>query len=220
MRTKATREDPFIVRFLSAYENGSWATAEIRWLDKEMAGAVDALATRSSDGKKLAIEHTIIEPFVNEKEDFAIFEPAFLKIEEDKSLLVPGKWIQVFIPAGILWGRREETPAIVDSVHNWLRAKCLSLPEGLSEHLCPIAEVPGEQASNLRLTPKVVPLSSGRSSLHVRRQQTHNNLGDVVENALRKKLPKLVKTAADKRILLLERQHMNLLPESILQSVS
>lgn len=51
------------------------------------------------------------------------------------------------------------------------------------------------------------------------RQQTVSNLADVVEKALQRKLPKLVRTEADKRILLLERQHMNLYPEWILKEI-
>jgi hypothetical protein len=46
-----------------------------------------------------------------------------------------------------------------------------------------------------------------------------SNLGTVIEKALTRKLPKLVNTTADKRILLLERQHMNLEPESILNEI-
>jgi hypothetical protein len=45
------------------------------------------------------------------------------------------------------------------------------------------------------------------------------NLGDVVEKSLRKKLPKLVNTKSNRRILLLERQHMNLPPEMMLQEI-
>ena len=97
MPTVFRRENTFIERFLSAYENHSWADAEIRWLDQETDSAVEALATRKSDRETLAIEHTIIEPFVKEKEDFAFFEAAFLKIEQDTTLLVPGRWVQVFV---------------------------------------------------------------------------------------------------------------------------
>ena len=98
------REDTFIKLFVSAYENGSWADALHQQPDKieRTKPAVDWLAKRKSDGKILAIEHTIIEPFVGEKADFASFEAAFLEIERDKSLLVPGRWIQVFVPVGAL----------------------------------------------------------------------------------------------------------------------
>ena len=176
MPTKPRREDTFIERLLSAYENESWADAEIDWLDKRIDGAVDALATRRSDLKTLAIEHTIIEPFVNEKEDFAFLEAAFLGIEDDKSLLVPGRWIQVFVPVGTLHDQRKQSVrnAIVKAVHSWLKTNRLSLRDGTSEHRCGIAGVPGKPTFNITLNIRVVPMLLGsaaeRGSLLIRRQ--------------------------------------------------
>ena len=88
MPTKLRRENVFIERFLSAYEDFSWSKAAIRWLDEEKDGAVEALAVRP-DGKTVALEHTIIEPFTAEKEDFAFFSKAFLDIERIPELKVP-----------------------------------------------------------------------------------------------------------------------------------
>jgi hypothetical protein len=110
MPTKSRRENIFIERFLSAYEDSSWADAQIEWLDEKIDGAVEALATRKCDGKILAIEHTIIQPFVGEKEDFAFFEAAFLKIQQDTTLPVPQRWIRMFIPVGILRGQHQRLP--------------------------------------------------------------------------------------------------------------
>lgn len=219
MPTEFRRENTFVERFLSAYENHSWADAKIDWLDEKIDGAVEALATRKSDGKTLAIEHTIIQPFVGEKEDFAFFEAAFLKIEEDAALLVPGRWIQLFIPVGILRGQRKQATrdAIVEAVHSWIKTNRLSLADGLSGHPFSIA-IPGQKALDMTISAKVVPLP-GPGKLHVRRQQTESNLGEVIEKALNEKLEKLVKTKADKRILLLERQHMNLDPKQILGEI-
>lgn len=219
MPTKHRRENTFITRFLSAYENYSWVDAQIQWLDQEIDGAIEALATRRSDEKTLAIEHTIIEPFMGEKEDFAFFETAFLKIEKDASLLIPGRWIRVFVPAGILRGQRKQPTrnAIVESVHNWLKENCSILPYGLTTHHGCEAVISGQKVE-IPLQAKVVPLR-GQGSLWVRRQQVENNLDKVIERALKKKLPKLVGTPAHKRILILERQHMNLLPDSMLAEI-
>jgi hypothetical protein len=177
MPTSSRREDTFISLFLSAYENYSWANAEIDWLDKRMDSAVEVLATRKTDGKTLAIEHTIVEPFVGDKQDFAFFEAAFLAIENDKSLLVPGRWIQVFVPVGTLQNQRKRASrdAIVQSVHVWIKSNRLALPDGISQHPCPIAGIPGRPPFEITLNIKAVPL--GRASavhpgvLHVRRQQ-------------------------------------------------
>jgi len=221
---RVTREDPFIELFLSAYEKGSWADADL-WkpdaIDRTNP-AVDKVAERKTDGMTLAIEHTIIEPFVKEIEDFKFFSNAdFFSIERDLSLLVPGIWIQVFVPVGTL---RNQGPtareAIVQSVHDWLKAKRLDLPGGSSQQCCPINGAPANTPEEITLMVRVTPLGRGEpGAVHVRRQQIDNSLGDVVERALEKKVPKLVNTPADRRILMLERQHMNLLPEGMLAEI-
>jgi hypothetical protein len=144
MSLRVTREDHFIRLFLSAYERGSWANAALTKPDaiERTSPAVDQIATRS-DGTILALEHTIIEPFVGEKEDFAAFEQAaFRRIEQDESLLVPGYCVEVFVPVGTV---RHEPPAarnaIVQSVHDWIKAQRLALPKGTSAHRCVITSV-------------------------------------------------------------------------------
>ncbi len=222
----STREDPFIKLFLSAYEDGSWADADMTKPDAidRQKPAVDMLATRKTDGKTLAVEHTIIEPFIGEKEDYASFGPAFLAIEQDQYLVVKGRWLEVFVPVGTL---RKQPPAvrdaIVQAVKDWIRANRLSLPEGRGKYPCQVAGVSGNAPFEILLNVRVTPLKRGTAdepgALHARRQQMDVNLGDVIEKALGKKLPKLVNTKADKRILLLERQHMNLLPEMMLDEI-
>jgi hypothetical protein len=210
----STREDPFIKLFISAYEDGSWADADLKKPDAidRKNPAVDQLATRKSDSRTLAVEHTIIEPFVGDKGDFASFEAAFLDIEKDKSLVVHGRWLEVFVPAGAL---QKQPPAarnaMVQSVQAWIKSNRLTLPEGRGTHTCPITGIPGNPSFDITLNVRVTPLKRGSAdepgALHVRRQQVDVNLGQVIEKALKKKVPKLVNTKADKRILLLERQH-------------
>jgi hypothetical protein len=222
-----SRADIFISLFVSAYENGSWVDALHIQPDKieRTKPAVDWLAKRKSDGSTLAIEHTIIEPFVGEKADFASFEAAFLEIERDASLLVPGRWIRVFVPVGTLQNqpRKVEQDAIVRSVHRWIKSNRLDLRDGSSEHRCTITGTLGNPPFDITLNLKVTPLQHGLAAesgcLQVRRQQIEDTLDDVIEKALRKKLPKLVNTAAGQRILLLERQHMNLYPTRMLHEI-
>ncbi|HYL99882.1 MAG TPA: hypothetical protein VEZ90_13080 [Blastocatellia bacterium] len=182
------------------------------------------MATRESDGKRVAIEHTIIEPFIGEKEDFAFFRKAFLGIEKDATLLVRGRWIQVFVPVGTLRDQIEQSRvAIVQFVHDWIRSNRLTLPDGISRHPCSVSAGPGERSLDITLSLKVTPLQGGpvaeRGCLHVRRQEVRGSLGQVIERALKKKLPKQLNTVADKRILLLERQHMNLAPRRMLHEI-
>lgn len=230
MRTSSRREYTFISLFVSAYENGSWADGIHDQPDQKAkagdksAKAVDWIVKRKSDDRTLAIEHTIIEPFVGDKGDFAFFQAAFLEIEADKSLPVPGRWIRVFVPVGILQNQPKEIVrnAIVQAVHGWIKANRLALPDGDSEHRC-ATTIPGWPHFDIILNLKVVPLSHGPNAgtgrLHVRRQQVEDNLDQIVAKALREKIPKLVNTNADRRILLLERQHMNLNPRRILNEI-
>ena len=216
MPTKQRPEDVFIEAFLSAYEDLTWADAEKDWVDRRKDGGVEMLARRSSDGKTLAIEHTLIQPFVSDKEDFAFFGPSFLKIEEDKALIVPDKWIQVFVPVGTLHGypKPASREMVVKAVHQWIRANRVTLPDGNSEHQCAVTGMQGKADFEITLTIKVKPLPK-HGALHVRRQQVGNDFADVLRKALPMKLPKLTKQMADKRVLILERQHMNLVPEQI-----
>jgi hypothetical protein len=79
MPSKPRPEDVFIKAFLSAYEDLSWADADKDWVDRRVDGGVEMLATRKSDGKTLAIEHTLIQPFVGDIDDFKFFRAGFLE---------------------------------------------------------------------------------------------------------------------------------------------
>jgi hypothetical protein len=155
MRTDS-REGIFISLFVKAYEDGSWADALHEQPDRivRTKKAVDWLSKRKSDGKRLAIEHTIIEPFEGEKADFASFEAAFLEIERDTSLLVPGRGIRVFVPVGTLQNQHKKVAqdAIVQSVHRWIKSNRLALQNGISKHRCAITGIPGKPPSILRST--------------------------------------------------------------------
>jgi hypothetical protein len=145
----------------------------------------------------------------------SLFLSAFLRIENDNSLPVLGRLIRVFVPVGTLQNQRKKSAreAFVESVHGWIESHRFALPDGTSQHRCAITGIAGTPPE-ITLTVKAVPLRRGSvaepGTLHVRRQQVEDNLDQVIEKALRMKLPKLVNTVADKRILLLERQHMNL----------
>jgi hypothetical protein len=65
-------EDAMIDLFLTVYDDCSWAGVQSVKASPERStdGGVEMLATQARDGRKLAIEHTLIEPFVGEKTDF------------------------------------------------------------------------------------------------------------------------------------------------------
>jgi hypothetical protein len=94
----------------------------------------------------------------------------------------------------------------------------LGLTPGDSEQSCLVCGAGGKPDFEITLTLKVVVLA-GEGKIHIRRQQVADSLGAVIERILTKKLPKLVNTPATKRVLLLERRHMNLVPKQILEEI-
>lgn len=210
-------EQTFIKLFVSAYENFAWANSEINPLDEYIDGAPEALITRP-DGQTMAIEHTLIEPFVGEKSDCAMFEKPFLKIENDKSLAVPNTGIIVYVPAGVLDRRsKADRNLIVESIHSWIEYNRLCLREGTHRYSC---DIPGMPSVTLTVKQRKfgLPLPNG-GSLLVRRQQVKNDLHEVVEKALRRKLPKLINTNADRHVLFLERDQFSFEPDLIFTEI-
>ena len=98
MPSKPGKEHDLITRFLRAYEHGSWTDAELDWLDEHQDGAVELVAKRRSDGVTLAIEHTVIQPHPQEKEDFARFKRTFPADIRDPSLEIPHGFLYVDVP--------------------------------------------------------------------------------------------------------------------------
>jgi len=218
MPAKVGRDEQVFIRlFVSACENFAWAGSKIDALDEQTDGAIEALITRA-DGQTMAIEHTVIEPFVGDKRDFAMFEQAFLKIENDKSLAIPDTGIIVYVPVGILDGQK---PAmrnmIVESIHSWIANSRVHLFEGIHEYHC---EVPGMSPVTLTIKRSTFGLSRPNpGNVLVRRQQVTNDLDKVIEKALRKKLPKLVDTKADRHVLFLERDQFTFQPDLIFTEI-
>lgn len=210
-------EQDLIKLFVSAYENFAWAGSEIIHLDEQEDGAIEALITRS-DGQTMAIEHTLIEPFVGDKRDYAMFEQAFLKIEDDKSLAVPNTGITVYVPVGILDGQKSaRRNVIVGAIHSWIATNRLHLREGKHEYRCNVPAMPAATLYVERVKfglPRPDP-----GSILVRRQQVKNDLDKVIEKALRKKLPKLVNTKADRHVLFLERDQFTFFPDLIFNEI-
>ena len=102
------------------------------------------------------------------------------------------------------------------SVHEWIRENRLNFAVGEHDYVCAVKDVAFRKDLEIVLRIKSRP---GRTQLNIRRQQILNNLNEVISKALQTKIPKLVAQTADKRVLILERQHMNLLPEQIIGEI-
>jgi hypothetical protein len=63
-------------RQVAVFIAGAWQHVGLDWVEERQDGAVELIATRA-DVVRLALEHTLIHPFVGEKFDSEVFMRAF-----------------------------------------------------------------------------------------------------------------------------------------------
>ena len=131
MLTSSRREDAIIELFVSAYEDCTWKNSRIDWLDRVTDGAVEALITRT-DGKTLAIEHTLIESFVGEREDLERFK-RFLPIENDPVLRQADRIVYIDVPRGALPHPVVAGAGVIGRKSFRLRAVTVLVPQRLNQ---------------------------------------------------------------------------------------
>ena len=78
--------------------------------------------------------------------------------------------------------------------------------------------LPGTADFEITLTVKAQKMPKN-GCLHIRRDAIKNDFSEVIRTVMEKKVTKLAEQPADKRVLILERQHMNLVPKQILDEV-
>jgi hypothetical protein len=196
------RDDIMLVRlFLSQYkdaEGNSYHIAERPDAVERTAKAIEAVAV-DMHGHRLAIEHTLVETFTGKKADDIPFITVFEQLQQDKSLLLPERLIDVqcpalAIPKGIHW------KDVGLKVANWFREVRQNLPaDGQSSHTIP------DVGFELQVFVETMSIPGTDGVLVVSRILPDDRpFSDVLKRALTNKLPKLVGTPADKYILLLE----------------
>jgi hypothetical protein len=202
------KEHSLLTRFLSVYEGDTWRDAHLDWLEERFDGAVELLATRRSDRTTLAIEHTVIQPYDQEKSDYARFKRAFQRRPHDRTLDLPECILSVDVPAGLLQPRTDWS-AIAEAVFRCIRAKSVTLQDGPSVLTCDLGD-----GTAMRLQAHLVRVPGAEGSTIVRRYGPFDVTG-TVRTALAKKLPKLTATSANRRLLMLERDQWHLSHEDI-----
>ncbi|MGZ8847108.1 MAG: hypothetical protein ACXW3C_11655 [Pyrinomonadaceae bacterium] len=158
--------------------------------------AVEAIAINES-GRTLAVEHTLLQPFVGEKDDAQRFLTALGQIGKESDILLPKHMVTVAvnvgaIPKGVDWSSVNRT------VKEWLRAGLEALPMGSSQQTVP--NLPFEL--NLGMNKRTFRDDKGK--LFFSRYAPPDSLSEVMTNAMKKKLPKLLAALADEKILLFE----------------
>lgn len=193
-----------IKMFLAGYEQDSWKSATHNWVEETQENAVEVIATRS-DGKTLALEHTLIELFVGEKYDSKIFVEAFQsRIEKNPEFVIPGRALNVMIPVGALASIRDRDAA-GEALLAWMRAKHASLPDGDSDQTIMVG-----RSEALKVRFRSDDCGGAVGYCWLARCDKPTDIYKIVEKTIKRKVPKLIRTQADRRILLLQREHITM----------
>jgi hypothetical protein len=162
------------------------------------ARAVEAVAV-NGQGHRLAIEHTLVEPFEGKKADDVPFLTVFEQLRLDKSLLVPNRFINVQCPA-LSIPKQIDWKDVGQKVLDWFKDARKKFPaEGQSSHLIP------DVGFDLTVNVETMDIPSTEGVVVLSRILPGDKpFIDVLRRSLHKKVPKLVETPAERHILLLE----------------
>ena len=163
----------------------------------------------------LAVEHTLVEPFVGEKTDYhSRFKALAEVLRADAGLKVKGQALYVNTPVNVV-PRGAKAPAIAAEVAAWLLANRSRFSREWSVEECPSPSHPNR---TIPLQVRVSDVSSEKAFAIVQRYGDMK-VDESVRRALERKLPKLVSTKAVRRILMLERDQGWVYPLTIHEEV-
>jgi hypothetical protein len=195
-----SKHDKYVIGcWLQLYNGLNEATFRVEnWPDEDSSRQnIDAIC-RDDAGRRLAIEHTLIEPFGGEKEDAARFMKTLASLENHPDLLLPGYLCTVnqpvgAVPTGTDW---EQIPA---ELLKQLKSILPTLPEGESLVNTTGAGCPG----GLRIWKSLTGQDDPGKFL-AGRIWPGDPGPELVIRALERKVPKLSTFTDGKKILLLE----------------
>lgn len=195
-----------INRFLRCFNEEKQAGYEVTaWPDDDSSMQnVDALARDPLRGT-CAIEHTILQPFIGEKDDSTILLKGIGKLDKKPSMTVPGYDVTLTVgvgavPKGVHW------PSVADRVERWYVSAFPTLRMGRTKAVVPDLEFTLELDVEKEL---------GEGHFFITRWMPDESIDAVVTTALAAKLPKLTAYAADLRLLLLEKDSLPRSPDEI-----
>ncbi len=196
--------------FLSCYESRSWSTSCREYPEQRQPNSVEAITTRS-DGYRLAIEHTRVEPFAKDRFLLDLFNKWLTPLEQEFETALHGKIVFVWFPAHLLDLPGDRQP-VVDRIRTWLQLNLQTFEAGRSHH---------DLGDGVLAHVEVTDVED-----RVTRRLRFCRLADVdlsafVDNCIGRKLPKLLAAPADHRVLMLERSNWKteFSPQLILQAL-
>lgn len=211
-------EDALIELFLRRFEAGSWAgdLSKREYPERVKDGGVEIIATQVATGRRLAIEHTVIEPFIGEKKDFhENFQELQRQLRAEGSLKESGVALYVDAPVNVLPKGVSWQP-IIDDVRAFLLAQKSTFGTTKEIRDCPSPHHPNKA---IPLQVRRQPLQRTSEGFVIVQRYGELRVAESVHKALDKKLAKLAATAVDVRILMLERDQAWVDSDEILQQI-
>lgn len=196
---KTTPDKNVIEHWLRLYNHLTGSTFRVTdWPDKDSSKKnVDATCA-DSGGATLAIEHTLIEPFLEERGDRVQFMETLATLEHSPALAQTGWWYSASLPVGSVPNGIDWTD-VPKELLKQLPGILPGLPEG--NHLIPVSTA--KWAVNLHVSKRHLS-SGGPGKFHTARVYPGDPGAELVMRALRKKAPKLAVADGDRKLLLLE----------------
>ena len=159
--------------------------------------AVEVIA-EDRNGNTLAIEHTLIQPFIGERDDAQPFSQILEPLDRDASLAIPGYLMTLSLPVGIV-PKGVDWKEVSAKVKEYVQNNKNLLPNGHSIH-----KIPNLPFDLSLMVNKVSMYDDYPGQILVGRYGMPETFESVIEKALSDKLPKLSEAQADRRVLLFE----------------
>lgn len=206
--------------FLRTYKQGQYAAHRLKWITHSRCKDVELIAENAT-GDRLAVEHTLLESFPGVSRKEKSIKAASRKLREDVSLRVPERVIWVFLPAEAFDCSQPWLWTELDSALDcWARTSLAALPAGDSTHAIPVPVKSGvPQTLEIKTTVSETPGHPGAVVVRGLLPKDVGPLLPALERAICKKLPKLLQSVADKRVLLLELHGMLIQQEWVIDQL-
>jgi len=194
------RDERLIDLFLRGYKDpagNSYRPVERPDQVERERPAIDCIAVNDG-GERLAIEHTLVEPFEGQKADDQPFLTVFERLHHSPELTVPNLLIDVLVPVGAI-PKGVDWEKVGKTVLEWFREARLKITPGEAGH-----GIPG-LGFDLAVHIATMEIPDSPGVLVVGRIRPKDRLfSKVLRKALSAKLHKLMAVHASSHVLLVE----------------
>jgi site-specific recombinase XerD len=207
---RSRSDDRIVELVLQAFSVGAFA-GDVDWLPQQRSH-VEAVA-RNASGLRLAVEHTRIGAFEKQLENEGDLDPIARRLENEPEFDLTGcAYRLLFYPGFLSKLLRRYRDVVLDELLAWALRELPDLEPRRRPYAFSVPiSVPGGKRPRIELLVEVAERNEHVPPITVKGflPDDPNRLRPVLARALDKKLPKLVQTDADQRMLVLEKRTLD-----------